>query len=149
MNVNKPKVRDLRSVQVLVNGQKRVTLNTVKSDRCSVSEHLDFLLSEFQHKVLAVDSSGRFNVASDISLCDETLKRIFEVTFVIPYERDEEWGRSVIDEWTGALALNSAGAGNGTSRVVAASVQADARSAVPKNRKRREIDQVRMIPPAA
>jgi hypothetical protein len=65
MDVNKPKVRDLSSVQVLVNGQKRVTLNTVKSSRCSNDDHLDFLLSEFQRKVLAVENSERFNVASD------------------------------------------------------------------------------------
>jgi hypothetical protein len=149
MDVNKPKVRDLCSVQVLVNGQKRVTLNTVKSARCSMPEHLDFLLSEFQHKVLAVDNSVRFNVASDSSLNDETLKRIFEVVFVIPYEQDAEWGHSILDACTGALALNSAARGSSNNRVVAAPAQVETRSAEPKKSNRREIDQVRVASPAA
>jgi hypothetical protein len=71
--------------------------------------NLDFLLSEFQHKVLAVENSDRFNVASDTSISDETLRGIFEVTFVVPFEQAEVWGHSILDAETGSLALNTAG----------------------------------------
>jgi hypothetical protein len=143
MDVNKPKVRNLRSVQVLVNGQRRVTLNTVKSSRCSNDDHLDYLLSEFQRKVLAVENSERFNVASDTSLSDETLRRIFEVIFVIPYEEDKVWGHSVLDADTGAVALNSTGRGIHANRAMAAPAPALLPPAAPKKSQRREIDQVR------
>jgi hypothetical protein len=145
MDVNKPKVRNLRSVQGLVNGQKRVTLNAVKSSRCSNDDHLDFLLSEFQRKVLAVENSDRFNVASDDSLSGETLRRIFEVIFVVPFEQDGVWGHSVLDAETGALALNSARGGIHANHAVAAPVQADRISAAPKKSKRRGIDQVLVL----
>lgn len=102
-------VRAMRELIAVVDGtETNFCLERDSDDTCT--EFLDDLLAEFTHKISGVTCRQFHKVPGVKGLADNNLKRIYQVMFRIPFEKDGEWKGSWIGT-TGVFRLEAPSTG--------------------------------------
>ena len=103
--VDRPNVRDIERINVLVHEGTAFSFYTAKSFIVTDVEHCVRVIDDFMAKVEGHSSAPHFSVRGDAGLVRETAKRIIEVLYVVPYGRDKAWSGLVSEDGTPVIHL--------------------------------------------
>jgi len=105
--VDRPNVRDIERIDVLVHARTAFSFYSAKSFIVTDVEHCIRVSEDFTAKVEGHSSAPHFSVRGDAGLARETAKRIIEVLYVVPYGRDKIWSGLVSDDGTPVIQLET------------------------------------------
>ena len=138
-DIERPNVKDIERINVLVHTDSAFSLYTAKSFLKTDREHCIQVIEDFKAKVVGHSSAPHFSVRGDATLCMESPGRIIEVKYVVPYGMDQRWAGPVSDDGTPVIQLEMPPTANDVNNVQPA---ATARSSSSVQTKKRDVQTV-------